>query len=116
VSKFDVRGTQSGFAIARQLSGGNQQKAIVGRELSREHDLIVVYQPTRGLDVGSIEFIHNELLKDKENGAAILLISYELSEVMSLADKIIVVNSGKIVEKSSRVPLIPALKLGQKQC
>jgi ABC-type uncharacterized transport system ATPase subunit len=97
VSKFDVRGTQSGFAIARQLSGGNQQKAIVGRELSREHDLIVVYQPTRGLDVGSIEFIHNELLKDKENGAAILLISYELSEVMSLADKIVVVNSGKIV-------------------
>ncbi|KAJ3616756.1 hypothetical protein Zmor_009047 [Zophobas morio] len=94
ISKYDVRGAQSGFAISRQLSGGNQQKAIVGRELTREHDLIVIYQPTRGLDVGSIEFIHQQILDNKKRGAATLLISYELSEVMSLADRIIVVNSG----------------------
>ncbi|KAJ3636397.1 hypothetical protein Zmor_004231 [Zophobas morio] len=97
IGKFDVRGTQSGFAQARQLSGGNQQKAIVGRELTREHNLIVIYQPTRGLDVGSIEYIHSQILEDKKKGAAILLISYELSEVMSLADKIVVLNSGKTI-------------------
>ncbi|KAJ3616965.1 hypothetical protein Zmor_008907 [Zophobas morio] len=97
ISKFDVRGTQSGFAFARQLSGGNQQKAIVGRELTREHDLIVIYQPTRGLDVGSIEYIHSQILENKKSGAATLLISYELSEVMSLADRIVVVNSGNTI-------------------
>ncbi|KAF5295843.1 hypothetical protein FQA39_LY13016 [Lamprigera yunnana] len=66
-------------------------------EMEREHDLIVIFQPTRGLDVGSIEFIHNEILKLKEQGTAILLISYELSEVMALADRILVVSSGKLV-------------------
>lgn len=107
IHKFDVRGADNGFAIARQLSGGNQQKAIVGREMSRPHDLIVIYQPTRGLDIGSIEFIHEEILKNKERGAAILLISYELSEVMGLADKIIVVNSG---EKVGEMPAKGAVR------
>ncbi|AUM62337.1 ABC transporter ATP-binding protein [Spiroplasma monobiae] len=95
--KFDVRNAQSGFAISRQLSGGNQQKAIVGRELTAESQLIVIFQPTRGLDVGSIEFIHSQILNAKNEGKAILLISYELSEVMSLADRIVVVNSGEMV-------------------
>ncbi|AXK50762.1 ABC transporter ATP-binding protein [Spiroplasma alleghenense] len=95
VSKFDVRGAQNGFAISRQLSGGNQQKAIVGRELTREHDLIIIFQPTRGLDVGSIEFIHNEILLEKEKGKAVLLVSYELGEVMALADRIVILNGGK---------------------
>ncbi len=97
LSMYDVRNAQSGFAIARQLSGGNQQKAIVGRELSRESDLIVIFQPTRGLDVGSIEYIHKQILNAKEKGKAILLISYELSEVMALADKIMVINSGSLI-------------------
>ncbi|AHI53491.1 ribose/galactose ABC transporter ATP-binding protein [Spiroplasma sabaudiense Ar-1343] len=95
IAKFDVRGSQNGFAISRQLSGGNQQKAIVGRELSRDHNLIIIFQPTRGLDVGSIEFIHNEILKEKEKGKAVLLVSYELSEVMALADRIVILNGGK---------------------
>ncbi|AKX33981.1 ribose/galactose ABC transporter ATP-binding protein [Spiroplasma litorale] len=97
VKKYDVRNSQSGYAIARQLSGGNQQKAIVGRELERESDLIVIFQPTRGLDIGSIEFIHSEILKAKEKGKAILLISYELSEIIALSDRVIVLNSGNKV-------------------
>ncbi|AUB31432.1 ribose/galactose ABC transporter ATP-binding protein [Spiroplasma floricola 23-6] len=94
---YDVRNAQSGFAIARQLSGGNQQKAIVGREMTRESDLIIIFQPTRGLDVGSIEFIHSQILEAKKEGKAILLVSYELSEVMALADRILVINSGELV-------------------
>lgn len=101
IQSYDVRGAEQGFAISRQLSGGNQQKAIVGREILRPHDLIVIFQPTRGLDIGSIEYIHSEILRDKEKGAAILLISYELSEVMALADKIVVVNSGNLINTIS---------------
>lgn len=96
IANYDVRGAESGFAIARQLSGGNQQKVVVGRELTRPHDLIIIFQPTRGLDIGSIEFIHEQILNDKKNGAAVLLVSYELSEVMSLADRIVVISSGVI--------------------
>ncbi|AGR41792.1 ABC transporter ATP-binding protein [Spiroplasma diminutum] len=99
--KYDVRNAQSGFAIARQLSGGNQQKVIVGREMSAESKLIVIFQPTRGLDVGSIEFIHEQILKAKDEGKAILLVSYELTEVMALADRILVINSGELVGEFS---------------
>ncbi|AOG60580.1 ribose/galactose ABC transporter ATP-binding protein [Spiroplasma helicoides] len=95
IDKYDVRNADFGFATARDLSGGNQQKVIVGREMSRKSDLIVIFQPTRGLDVGSIEYIHNQILKAKEEGKAILLVSYELTEIMSLADRIIVLSSGK---------------------
>ncbi|MGL5308421.1 MAG: ABC transporter ATP-binding protein, partial [Metamycoplasmataceae bacterium] len=84
-------------ASARSLSGGNQQKAIVGREMLTDHDLIVAVQPTRGLDVGAINMIHDELLKEKANGKAILLISYELDEIIALADTIAVLNKGEIV-------------------
>lgn len=97
IDKFDVRGSREGSAIARSLSGGNQQKAIVGREMLTDHDLIVVVQPTRGLDVGAINMIHDEILKEKENGKAILLISYELDEIIALADTIAVINKGEIV-------------------
>lgn len=95
ISKFDVRNADAGFAITRQLSGGNQQKIILGRELTRPSDLLVIYQPTRGLDVGSIEFIHSQILKAKKENRAVLLISYELSEVLALADRIVVINAGK---------------------
>ncbi|WP_342252664.1 ABC transporter ATP-binding protein [Spiroplasma endosymbiont of Amphibalanus improvisus] len=97
IKKFDVRGSNSGFSIARGLSGGNQQKAVLGREMTRPHKVLVVVQPTRGLDVGAIEFVHKKILEEKESGVAILLVSYELEEVMSLADKIIVLNKGRII-------------------
>jgi simple sugar transport system ATP-binding protein len=98
IKAYDVRGSRNGMALSRGLSGGNQQKLVVGREIVRDHKLLVVVQPTRGLDVGAIAFIHEQLLKEKEKGKAILLVSYELSEVMSLADKIAVINNGKIVD------------------
>ncbi|AHI52439.1 ABC transporter ATP-binding protein, partial [Spiroplasma culicicola] len=97
IEKYDVRNADFGFAIARQLSGGNQQKMIVGREFSRDADFHLIFQPTRGLDVGSIEFIHSQILNLKSEGKAILLISYELSEIMQLADRIIVINAGNII-------------------
>lgn len=97
IQKFDVRGAREGSAVARLLSGGNQQKVIIGRELTRDHDLLVVVQPTRGLDVGAIEFIHQQILDEKAKGRAVLLISYELNEVLALADKIVVINEGKLI-------------------
>ncbi|MGL4183834.1 MAG: ABC transporter ATP-binding protein [Metamycoplasmataceae bacterium] len=96
--KYDVRGANNGYAISRSLSGGNQQKAVVGRELETDHNFIIIVQPTRGLDVGAINNIHNYILKEKELGKAILLISFELDEVLALADTIAVINKGKIVE------------------
>ena len=96
INNYDVRGSKSGFALVRGLSGGNQQKAVVGRELTRKHKILVVAQPTRGLDIGAIEYIHNRILEEKNEGNAVLLISYELSEVMSLADRIVVLHAGKI--------------------
>ncbi|MGL5521646.1 MAG: ABC transporter ATP-binding protein [Metamycoplasmataceae bacterium] len=96
--KYDVRGVHNGYAISRSLSGGNQQKAVVGRELETDHNFIIIVQPTRGLDVGAINNIHNYILKEKELGKAILLISFELDEVLALADTIAVINKGKIVE------------------
>ena len=80
-----------------ELSGGNQQKAIVAREISRDHDILLAVQPTRGLDVGAIEYIHRELVKQRDAGTAILLISLELDEVMNLSDRILVMFEGTIV-------------------
>ena len=96
IQDFDVRGSNSGTSTARSLSGGNQQKAIVGREMKKDHKLIVMVQPTRGLDLGAIENIHNAILTEKKLGKSTLLISYELNEVLALADRIIVFNDGKI--------------------
>ena len=79
------------------MSGGNQQKAIVARELDKAHRLLIAVQPTRGLDVGAIEFIHKQIIQDRDNGAAVLLVSYELDEVMQLSDRILVMYEGEIV-------------------
>ena len=96
VEQFDVR-TPSPMVPAGNLSGGNQQKVIVARELSRPVKLLVANQPTRGLDVGSIEYIHKQIIKERDGGAAVLLISAELDEVKSLADRIAVMYHGEIV-------------------
>ncbi|WP_029512644.1 ABC transporter ATP-binding protein [Mycoplasmopsis iners] len=96
IEKYDVRGSLKGNALSRSLSGGNQQKFIVGREIETPHDFIIIMQPTRGLDVGAIKNIHNQILKEKANGKGILLISYELDEILALADTIAVLTEGKI--------------------
>ncbi len=97
IEKFDVRSGQGAVTTARSMSGGNQQKAIIARELDRDKDLIVAVQPTRGLDVGAIEFIHSQLVAQRDAGKAILLVSLELDEVMSLSDRILVMYEGEIV-------------------
>ena len=79
------------------MSGGNQQKAVVAREMDREHSLLIAVQPTRGLDVGAIEYIHNQLVAKRDEGSAVLLVSFELDEVMNLADRILVMYEGEIV-------------------
>jgi len=79
------------------MSGGNQQKAIVAREIDREMPLIVAVQPTRGLDVGAIEYIHRQLVHERDEGKAVLLVSLELDEVMNLSDRILVMYEGEIV-------------------
>ena len=79
------------------MSGGNQQKAIIAREIDREPDLLIAVQPTRGLDVGAIEYIHKELINQRDKGKAVLLVSLELDEVMNLSDRILVMFEGEIV-------------------
>ncbi|HAV78208.1 MAG TPA: heme ABC transporter ATP-binding protein [Anaerolineae bacterium] len=101
IKDYDVR-TPSAFVAAGKLSGGNQQKVIVARELSRPVKLVVASQPTRGLDVGSIEYIHNEIIAMRDRGVGVLLVSAELDEIMSLSDRIIVMYSGKIVATVNR--------------
>ncbi|MCT4786711.1 ABC transporter ATP-binding protein [Exiguobacterium aestuarii] len=96
IEKFDVR-TPSIDVPARALSGGNQQKAIIAREVDRSPDLLIAAQPTRGLDVGAIEFIHEQLVKEREKGRAVLLISFELDEILHVSDRIAVLYEGKIV-------------------
>ncbi|MDY2728303.1 MAG: ABC transporter ATP-binding protein [Candidatus Onthovivens sp.] len=96
-NKYDIRSGQGSETIVRSMSGGNQQKAIIAREIEREHDLLIAVQPTRGLDVGAIENIHSQIIKDRDNHKAILLVSFELDEVMNLADRILVMHKGKIV-------------------
>jgi len=97
IDRFDVRSGQGAITSARSMSGGNQQKAIVAREMDRDHKLLVAVQPTRGLDVGAIEYIHNQIVKSRDSGTAVLLISLELDEVMSLSDRILVMYEGEIV-------------------
>lgn len=96
IKAFDVR-TPSASTHAQKLSGGNQQKVVVARELSREVKLLIASQPTRGVDVGSIEFIHERIIAERDEGKAVLLISTELDEVLALADRIAVMYRGKIV-------------------
>jgi general nucleoside transport system ATP-binding protein len=96
IEEFDVR-TPSVYTPARALSGGNQQKAIIGREVDRDPDLLIAAQPTRGLDVGAIEFIHKRLIEQRDHGKAVLLISFELDEIMNVSDRIAVIYEGQIV-------------------
>lgn len=97
IAAYDVR-TQGPHEPARALSGGNQQKAIIGREVDRNPDLLIAALPTRGLDVGAIEFIHSRLIEQRDNGKAVLLISFELDEVMNVSDRIAVIHDGEIVD------------------
>ena len=97
IQKYDVR-TQGDHEPARALSGGNQQKAIIGREIDRNPDLLIAALPTRGLDVGAIEFIHQRLIEQRDKGKAVLLISFELDEVMNVSDRIAVIYDGQIVD------------------
>jgi simple sugar transport system ATP-binding protein len=96
VEKFDIRAPNADLS-AGSLSGGNKQKVVVARELSQQLDVVVAAQPTRGVDVGSIEFIHKQLIAARDAGAAVLLVSAELDEILSLADRIAVISNGKIV-------------------
>ena len=97
IAKFDVRSGQGPVTAARSMSGGNQQKAIIAREMDRAHKLLIAVQPTRGLDVGAIEFIHEQIVADRDSGSAVLLISLELDEVMNLSDRILVMYEGELV-------------------
>jgi len=97
IEDFDVRSGQGAEASARSLSGGNQQKAIVGREIDGNPDLLIAVQPTRGLDVGAIEYIHQRLLEQRDQGKAVLLVSLELDEILDLSDRIAVIYNGELV-------------------
>ena len=97
IEQYDVRSGQGPVTTARSMSGGNQQKAIIAREVDRDKALIVAVQPTRGLDVGAIEYIHKQLVAERDKGKAVLLVSLELDEVMSLSDRILVMYEGEIV-------------------
>jgi len=97
IKDFDVRSGQGPITIARSMSGGNQQKAIIARELDRDEPLLVAVQPTRGLDVGAIEHIHAQIVNERDQGHGVLLVSLELEEVMGLSDRILVIYEGEIV-------------------
>lgn len=109
IKSFDIRGSNDGDKFAGSLSGGNQQKAILAREITRKNKAIIIAQPTRGLDVGAINNVHKAILKEKKNKKAILLISYELPEIFALADRILVISSGVISKE-----LIPSNTTFQK--
>lgn len=98
IKDFDVRSGQGAVGLARDLSGGNQQKAIVGREIDLNPEVLIAVQPTRGLDVGSIEYIHKRLVEQRDKGKAVLLVSLELDEIMDLSDRIAVISHGELVD------------------
>ena len=97
IEQYDVRSGQGSATVARSMSGGNQQKAIVAREIDRKPELLVAVQPTRGLDVGAIEYIHKQLVSCRDEGKGVLLVSLELDEVLSVPDRILVMYEGEIV-------------------
>jgi general nucleoside transport system ATP-binding protein len=110
VKEFDVRTTSAQVPVST-LSGGNQQKVILARELGQEHKVLIASQPTRGLDVGSIEFVHRRIVEQRDNGVAVLIVSAELDEVYALADRIAVMYEGKIT--GFRPPTVPTEELGR---
>ena len=97
IAQYDVRSGQGRDTIVRSMSGGNQQKAIIAREIDKDPKLLIAVQPTRGLDVGAIEYIHKQLVAERDKGKAVLLVSLELDEVMNLSDRILVMYEGEIV-------------------
>lgn len=97
IKRFDIRASKNGKTPMRSMSGGNQQKAIIGREIARNPEFLIAAQPTRGLDVGAIEFVHKEIIKARDNGSAVMLVSLELDEILSLSDRIFVLYNGEIV-------------------
>lgn len=97
IKAFDVRSGEGEKTIVRSMSGGNQQKAIIGREIEADPKLLIAVQPTRGLDVGSIEYIHKRLVEERDKGKAVLLVSLELDEVLNVSDRIAVVNAGELI-------------------
>ena len=97
IEQYDVRSGQGPITIARSMSGGNQQKAIIAREVDKKPELLVAVQPTRGLDVGAIESVHKQLIAQRDAGKACLLVSLELDEVMDVPDRILVMYEGEIV-------------------
>ena len=97
IAQYDVRSGQGSSTIVRSMSGGNQQKAIIAREIDKDPKLLVAVQPTRGLDVGAIEYIHRQIVAQRDKGKAVLLVSLELDEVMNLSDRILVMYEGEIV-------------------
>jgi simple sugar transport system ATP-binding protein len=109
VAEFDIR-TSSIDTAAGTLSGGNQQKVILAREVGRRVRLLIASQPTRGLDVGSIEFVHRRIVAERDAGAAVIMVSSELDEIYALADRIAVMYEGKIT--GFRPPTVPVTELG----
>ena len=97
IEQYDVRSGQGPVTLARSMSGGNQQKAIIAREIDKNPELLIAVQPTRGLDVGAIEYIHSQLVAQRDAGKGVLLISLELDEVMNVSDRILVMYEGEIV-------------------
>lgn len=97
IESYDVRSGKGSESVTRGMSGGNQQKAIIAREITRDHELLIAVQPTRGLDLGAIEYIHDKIIADRDAGKGILLVSLELDEVMNLSDRILVMYEGEIV-------------------
>ena len=97
IDRFDIRSEKGAKTTVRSMSGGNQQKAILGREIARNHEVLIAVQPTRGLDVGAIEYIHKQLILEREAGKGVLLVSLEIEEIMNLSDRILVMYEGEIV-------------------
>jgi len=107
IDRFDIRSGNRSKSITRSMSGGNQQKVIVAREIETNPDLLIAVQPTRGLDVGAIEYIHKTLVEQRDSGKAVLLISLELSEVMSVSDRILVIYEGELVGQADPLHVTP---------
>ena len=97
IEAYDIRSGQGAPTVVRTMSGGNQQKAIIAREIDKDPDLLIAVQPTRGVDIGAIEFIHKQLVRQRDEGKAVLLVSLELDEVMDVPDRILVMYEGKLV-------------------
>ena len=97
IESFDIRSSNEERSRAGSMSGGNQQKAIIARELDRDPDVVIAVQPVRGLDVGAIEYIHKRLIEQRDRNKAVLLVSLELDEVMNVSDRILVMYEGEIV-------------------